>query len=129
VTFSPFVAQGAMPAEYGRSTVTVLPTRGNAEGLGLTLVEALLAGSAVVGTQAGGIPEVVVDGVTGLIAHDGDVGELAQKIGRLLQDPELRARLVSRGAERARERHAAISAAARFIDLYEKVRIGDRRAQ
>jgi glycosyltransferase involved in cell wall biosynthesis len=128
VTFSPFVPQSDMPAEYGRSTITVLPTRGNAEGLGLTLVEALLAGAAVVGTQAGGIPEVVVDGVTGLIAHDGDAAELAQKIGRLLSDPELRARLVSRGAERARERHAAISAAARFIDLYERVRVGDRRA-
>jgi len=128
VTFSPFVSQAEMPAEYGRSTVTVLPTRGNAEGLGLTLVEALLAGSAVVGTRAGGIPEVVVEGATGLIARDGDAVELAQKIGRLLSDPELRARLTSRGAERARERHAAISAAARFIDLYGTVRVGDRRA-
>ncbi|HEY9427864.1 MAG TPA: glycosyltransferase, partial [Gemmatimonadaceae bacterium] len=109
VTFSPFVSQSAMPAEYGRSTVTVLPTRGNAEGLGLTLVEALLAGSAVVGTPAGGIPEVVVDGETGLVARDGDAVHLAQQIGRLLADPELRARLVRRGAECARERHAAIA--------------------
>ena len=128
VTFSPFVSQSAMPAEYGRSTVTVLPTRGNAEGLGLTLVEALLAGSAVVGTPAGGIPEVVVDDETGLIARDGDAVHLAQQIGRLLAEPELRARLVRRGAERARERHAAIAAAARFIDLYEKVRGGNIRA-
>jgi glycosyltransferase involved in cell wall biosynthesis len=128
VSFSPFVPQSAMPAEYGRSTVTVLPTRGNSEGLGLTLVEALLAGSAVVGTPAGGIPEVVTDGVTGLIARDGDAVHLAQQIGRLLADPELRARLVRCGAERARERHAAIAAASRFIDLYEEVRGGSRRA-
>lgn len=128
VTFSPFLPQSAMPAEYGRSTVTVLPTRGNAEGLGLTLVEALLAGSAVVGTPAGGIPEVVIDGETGLIARDGDAAELAQRLERLISDPELRARLVCRGAERARERHAAIAAAARFIDLYERVRGGNSRA-
>ncbi|HET7553539.1 MAG TPA: glycosyltransferase [Gemmatimonadaceae bacterium] len=128
VTFSPFVPQSAMPEEYGRSTVTVLPTRGNAEGLGLTLVEALLSGSAVVGTAAGGIPEVAIDGVTGLIARDGDAVHLAQQVGRLLSDLELRERLVRCGAERARERHAAISAAARFIDLYEKVRGGDLRA-
>jgi glycosyltransferase involved in cell wall biosynthesis len=128
VTFSPFVPQGAMPAEYGRSTVTVLPTRGNAEGLGLTLVEALLAGSAVVGTAAGGISEVVIDGRTGLIARDGDAVHLAQQIGRLISDAELRARLVTCGAERARERHAAIAAAARFIDLYDRVRVGDHRA-
>jgi glycosyltransferase involved in cell wall biosynthesis len=128
VTFSSFVPQSNMPAEYGRSTVTVLPTRGSSEGLGLTLVEALLGGSAVVGTPAGGIPEVVVDGVTGLIARDGDAVHLAQQIGRLLSDPELRARLVHCGAERARERHAAIAAAARFIDLYQRVRGGDLRA-
>jgi glycosyltransferase involved in cell wall biosynthesis len=120
VAFSPFVPQSEMPAEYGRSTVTVLPTRGNAEGLGLTLVEALLAGSAVVGTPAGGIPEVVIDEVTGLIARDGDAAHLAAQIGRLISDAELRARLVKCGSERARERHASDAAAARFIDLYEK---------
>lgn len=128
MTFSSFVPQGEMPAEYGRSTVTVLPSRGNAEGLGLTLVEALLSGSAVVGTPAGGIPEVVIDGKTGLIARDGDATDLAQKIGRLLSDSELRERLVRCGAERSRERHAAITAAARFISLYEQVRGGHRRA-
>lgn len=128
VSFSPFVPQSEMPAEYGRSTVTVLPSRGNAEGLGLTLVEALLAGSAVVGTPAGGIPEVVVDGQTGLIARDGDATDLAQKIGRLLSNADLRERLVRCGAERARERHAAIAAAARFISLYDRVRGGNRSA-
>jgi glycosyltransferase involved in cell wall biosynthesis len=128
VTFSPFLPQSEMPAEYGRSTVTVLPSRGNAEGLGLTLVEALLSGSAVVGTPAGGIPEVVIDGKTGLIARDGDATDLAQKIGRLLSDDALRERLGRCGAERARERHAAIAAAARFISLYEQVRGGHRRA-
>lgn len=128
VAFAPFVSQDAMPAEYGRSTVTVLSSRGNAEGLGLTLVEALLAGSAVVGTPAGGIPEVVIDGRTGLIARDGDAADLAQKIGRLLADGDLRERLIARGAERARERHAAIAAAARYVDLYDSVRGGNSRA-
>lgn len=121
VTFSPFVSQAVMPAEYGRSTVTVLPTRGNAEGLGLTLVEALLAGSAVVGTPAGGIPEVVIHEETGLIARDGDAADLAAQIGRLLADPELRARLVKCGSERARTVYASDAASARFIALYEGI--------
>lgn len=128
VTFSPFVPQSEMPSEYGRSTVTVLPSRGNSEGLGLTLVEALLAGSAVVGTPAGGIPEVVIDGQTGLLARDGDATDLAQKLERLLSDGDLRERLARCGAERARERHAAIAAAARFTSLYDRVRGGYRRA-
>lgn len=128
VLFAPFVSQREMPTEYGRSTITVLPTLGDAEGLGLVLVEALLAGSAVVGTRAGGIPEVVVDGRTGLLALPGDAVDLAQKLERLLADHELRERLVACGADRARERHAAITAAARFIDLYEKVRGGRSHA-
>ena len=118
VSFSPFLPQSAMPAEYGRSTVTVLPTRGNAEGLGLTLVEALLAGSAVVGTPAGGIPEVVRHEETGLIARDGDAADLAAQIDRLLTDSELRERLVRQGSEHARRVYAIDSAAARFMDLY-----------
>jgi glycosyltransferase involved in cell wall biosynthesis len=118
VGFSPFLPQSAMPAEYGRSTVTVLPTRGNAEGLGLTLVEALLAGSAVVGTAAGGIPEVVRHEETGLIARDGDAADLAAQIERLLTDPELRDRLVRQGSEHARRVYSVNSATARFMDLY-----------
>ena len=87
------VPQTQMPEEYGASLVTVLPSRGKAEGLGLVLAEALLAGSAVVGTPAGGIPEVVLDGETGLIARDCDASHLASQLGRVLTDHQLRERL------------------------------------
>ena len=97
IEWSDFVPQEEMPKEYGRSTVTVLPTRGQAEGLGLALVEALCAGSAVVGTPAGGIPEVILDGRTGLLAADGDPDELARQLRRVLQDTDLRTRLVEAG--------------------------------
>src|SRR6476469_864829 len=48
VTWSPFISQHELPAEYGEATITALVSRGQAEGLGLVLAEALLAGSAVV---------------------------------------------------------------------------------
>ncbi len=118
VRWSTFVSQRDIPAEFGASTVTVLATRGQAEGLGLILAEALLAGSAVVGTAAGGIPEVVVDGVTGLIASDGSAEDLARQIERLLMDPELRARTIAAGRERERAARAPGAAAARMIALY-----------
>ena len=111
-----------MPAAYGRSTVTVLPTRGQAEGLGLTLVEALLAGCAVVGTPAGGIPEVVQHEETGLLARDGDAEDLATQIGRLITDPALRTRLTRAGREAVRRVYAPESAAGRVIALYETIR-------
>jgi glycosyltransferase involved in cell wall biosynthesis len=121
IEWSPFLPQDRMPAEYGASTIAVLPSRGQAEGLGLTLVEALLAGCAVVGTPAGGIPEVVRDGVTGLIALDGDAGDLAEKLARLLLDPDLRERLTQAGRRMALATYATDAAARRFLDLYDAV--------
>lgn len=121
VTWSPFIPQSQMPAEYGVSTVTVLPSRGRAEGLGLTLVEALLSGSAVVGTPAGGIPEVVVHERTGLIAKDGDPGDLADQIQRLLTDEELRRRLVHEGLAHALRTYSPDAAIARFLEIYDAV--------
>lgn len=119
VTIDPFVPQARMPAEYGGATVTVLPTRGQAEGLGLTLVEALLAGSAVIGTPAGGIPEVVEDGVTGLITPDGDPAALADRLTRLLQDPPLRQRLTDAGQERVRRTYSLDATVDRFLALFD----------
>jgi glycosyltransferase involved in cell wall biosynthesis len=121
VTWSPFVAQTLMPREYGASTVTVLPSRGRAEGLGLTLVEALLSGSAVVGTAAGGIPEVVLHEQTGLIAREGDPVNLADQLQRLLSDPPLRERLTRAGKEHVLRTYSPDSAIGRFLDIYHAV--------
>lgn len=118
IEWSDFVPQERMPAEYGCSTVTVLPTRGQAEGLGLTLVEALCAGSAVVGTPAGGIPEVIADGRTGLLAADGDPEDLARQLARVLQDADLRARLVQAGGEHVMRRWGSANAVERFWGIY-----------
>src|SRR5439155_238672 len=85
IDWSAFVPQDHMPAEYGAATVTVLPSRGKAEGLGLILVEALCAGSAVVGTPVGGIPEVILDGRTGLLARGG--GGCAHRSARTRRGP------------------------------------------
>ena len=121
VTWSPFVPQSQMSAEYSVSTVTVLPSRGRAEGLGLTLVEALLSGSAVVGTPAGGIPEVVVHERTGLIAKDGDPVDLADQIQRFLTDEELRSRLVLEGSAHALRTYSPDAAIGRFLEIYDAV--------
>lgn len=108
--------------EHARATVVVLPSRGKAEGLGLVLAEALLAGTPVVGTAAGGIPEVVVDEETGLIARDGDASHLAAQLRRLLDDPALRERLVAAGAARARRLFSPEAATTAFESVLTSVR-------
>jgi len=124
VTWSPFVSQHELPQELGAATVTVLVSRGQAEGLGLVLAEALMAGSSVVGTAAGGIPEVVVDEQTGLIAKDGDATDLARQIERLLTDGALRERTIANGKARVRAQHAPVAGAERVVALYARVAKG-----
>jgi glycosyltransferase involved in cell wall biosynthesis len=118
IAWSRFVPQDRMPTEYGASTITVLPTRGNAEGLGLVLVEALMAGSAVVGTPAGGIPEVIRHEETGLLVPDGDPEALATALQRLLADAPLRQRLIQGGRTHVTDRFSLATTVAPFLALY-----------
>ncbi len=60
-----------------------------------TVVEALAAGTPVIATRVGGVPEVVHDGENGLLVPAGDPEALAAAIRRFLHEPELRARLVA----------------------------------
>ncbi|HWA15081.1 MAG TPA: glycosyltransferase [Gemmatimonadales bacterium] len=124
VSIYPFVPRSAMPAEFGAATVTVLPTRGQAEGLGLVLVEALLAGSAIVGTPAGGIPEVVLDHQTGLLVPDGDPNALADALDRLLTERTLRERLVAGGQAHVRQLYSVDASVDRFLALFADVTHG-----
>jgi L-malate glycosyltransferase len=71
------------------------------EGLGSTVLDAMAMRLAVVGTRAGGIPEAVVDGTTGLLVPPAHAGDLAQAMVRLLNDGALRTRLGEAGLKRA----------------------------
>jgi glycosyltransferase involved in cell wall biosynthesis len=77
------------------------------EGLGTSLLDAMACAKPVVATTAGGIPEVVVDGETGLLVPPRDHHALADAIVRLLNDAGLRARLGEAGLARVRERFTA----------------------
>jgi glycosyltransferase involved in cell wall biosynthesis len=79
--------------------VYVLPSR--MEGLSLALLEAMAASLPVVVTRVGGNPEVVVDGVTGLLVEPGEPGPLAAALGALLDD---RCRIANGGREHVHER-------------------------
>jgi glycosyltransferase involved in cell wall biosynthesis len=73
------------------SWLLCLPSR--AEGLGRVAIEAMCRGRAVVGGDAGGIPDVVEDDATGLLVPPGDVGRLADAIVQVLGDRDLAVRL------------------------------------
>jgi glycosyltransferase involved in cell wall biosynthesis len=85
------------------------------------MVEALLAGSAAIGTPAGGIPEVVRDEETGLIARGGDSVHLADQIERLLTDGALRERLTKAGQLYALQTYEATTTILVFLGIYHVV--------
>lgn len=84
-----------------RADIFVLSSR--YEGLPFAILEAMCAGLPVVATAVSGIPEVVVDGRTGLLVPPDDPGALGDAMWQLLGDAEARARMGSEGARRARD--------------------------
>ncbi|HEY2433787.1 MAG TPA: glycosyltransferase [Vicinamibacterales bacterium] len=91
------------------------------EGLGTSLLDAMACGKPVVATTAGGIPEVVADGVTGILTPPRDPEALAAAIVRLLEDPALRAAMGAAGARRVRERFSSERMVQDTLDLYKRV--------
>lgn len=101
---------------YRRATVFVMPSY--YETFGISCLEAMAFGLPVVATAAGGLPEVVVDGVTGILVPAGDPAALAGAIVRLLRDPELRRRLGEAGRERVLAEFTAERVVKEMLPIY-----------
>jgi len=74
------------------------------EGFGLAVTEALWKGKPVVGSNVGGIPIQIKDGVNGFLVEPHDTEKFAEKIIKILQDPELAKKMGERGREMVREK-------------------------
>ena len=91
------------------------------EGLGTSVLDAMAAGKPVVGTTAGGIPEVVADGRTGLLVPPRDHEALASAIVRLLTDEPLRRNMGDAGRALARSRFSAERMVKDTLRVYQRV--------
>jgi glycosyltransferase involved in cell wall biosynthesis len=92
-------SQTELPLRMREADVVVFPTIAQ-EALGRTAVEAMGSGKPVVASRLGGLPWVVEDGVTGLLVEPGDPKDLAAKLGRLLDHPEMGVRYGQAGREK-----------------------------
>lgn len=125
VRFHGWVSQEDLDRLYRACTVFVLPSvvdaRGDTEGLGVVLIEALRYRKPVIGSEVGGIPDIVEDGLSGLLVPPGDPEALAQALQRVLDDPALARRLGEDGFRYVAEKFAWERIAAQMAALYQSL--------
>jgi glycosyltransferase involved in cell wall biosynthesis len=106
-------------------SVSVLPSL--AEGLSNVILEAMAAGVSVVATAVGGTPEVIEDGVSGLLVPPRDASALARAIGSLLGEPERRRTIGLAGQRQVIERFSLEATVLETEKLYERLLLAGRR--
>ena len=97
VVFTGRVDDDALPGCYAAADFAVLPSRDSSEGFGLALLEAMASGRAVIGSNVGGIPEVIQEWKNGILVKPRDEEGLANAIHALYTDDELRERMGNSG--------------------------------
>jgi len=122
VTFHGVVSNERLAELYAQADVFVLPAivddRGDTEGLGVVLVEALAFRTPVVASAVGGIPDVVIDEKTGLLVREKDPAALAAAVTRLLLNPVLADRLAAAGLRHAQSYFDWNRITALVVDTY-----------
>jgi phosphatidylinositol alpha-1,6-mannosyltransferase len=109
VRFLGHVTDADLPSLYNVAELYVGASRvavGHVEGFGISLIEAAATSLPVVAGREGGMPEAVVDGVTGLLANPYDPASIAEAIQRILRSPELAAQFGAAGRRIAEEKYS-----------------------
>ena len=124
VEFRGRVSDSELATAYSSADLFVLPAvldaKGDTEGLGVVLLEAMASHVPVLASAAGGITDVVVDGESGILVPTGDATALATALQRLHGDEELRARLADGGAARLRDEFSWDAIADRWAGVYRE---------
>lgn len=91
------------------------------EGLPMSILEAMSKGLAIVAGNVGGIPEAVIDNENGFLVKPGDIETLADRMSRLVRDPDLRAKMGARSLVIARQKFSIRSVQCQLSLLYRDV--------
>ena len=123
--FHGFVAKDELQRRLETCDAFVLPAvvdaKGDTEGLGVVLIEAMSYARPVIASAAGGIVDIVRDGRNGILVPPGDAAALAGAIGRMMEDPARARTLGLRGREDAAARFSWDAIADRLAEIYRAV--------
>jgi glycosyltransferase involved in cell wall biosynthesis len=123
ITLTGYVSHEHIPGYLRSFDLFVVPS--HRESFGVAAVEASACGLPVIASRVGGLPEVVVDGETGLLVPPGDVDALTAAMSRLLSDPRLRAQMGQAGRQFVLEHYRWKDNAKLMERLYDEV-LGSR---
>ena len=125
IIFTGKLSPEALANEYKSANVFTLPaivdSKGDTEGLGVVLNEAMELGLPIVASNVGGIPDVVIDGVSGILVPEKDPEALANAYKRLASNPELISQLIAGSQKRIHECFTWDGIIERQIAVYNKV--------
>jgi len=116
-----------MSSAWVLSLPSVTARSGDSEGLGMVLLEAAASGVPVVATWHNGIPEVVIDGVTGFLCAERDVDALSERLGELLRDEGLRSRMGNAARLRVEQHFDLRRQSAALVRMYNELLEGSSR--
>ncbi len=115
-----FVGYTATPGDYVKvANVLVLPSR--SEGIPNVILEAMAMQLPVVATKVGGVPEIIDDGINGLIVAPEDPNELAKAINVVLSDDDLKKQFILAGSKRVKEAFGIQTRVNRLQGFYREV--------
>jgi glycogen(starch) synthase len=125
VTVMTDVPHQAVMAAWRHAGIGLVPSLCR-EGFGLVAVEAMRSGVPVVASRIGALPEIIADGVTGLLVTPGNTPELIRAIRRMEEDPQLRCRMGVAGRARS-ERFSAKTVTTMYEQHYQRILEAPRR--
>lgn len=126
VSVSGAVEHGRVAEVLNRFDVYAMPSIYDSETFGVAALEASACGVPVVATQVGGVPEVITDGVTGVLVRPNDAEQLAEALARLLGDASLRATMGAEGRALVLRSYRWDRCVDQMEDLYLRTQAGER---
>ncbi len=117
--FGGMISRAELREEFRQASIVALPT--NEDNCPMVVLEAQAAGLPVMASNVGGVPDLVENGVTGLLTDPTSPESMAKAIERLLAEPELVATLVSNGRRQAREKFHPQVIAQRHLEVYREI--------
>lgn len=122
------VPNSELPKYYASADIFVLPSivdsRGDTEGLGVVLLEALASGCAVIGSEVGGITDIIRHRQTGLLTEQKNPNDLAKNINELIENTKLREELANGGHKHTIEMFSWDSVSEKFEEILYRIKQG-----